>query len=129
MKKLFSLLLAVVMLFSCVMALASCGQELAFGKEFKPAKDQVTVLFELNAKTIDVGVMDSIMAGYYMSQDTTYANALMIVPNLTLAEEQYGIAARKGSGLTKKINAALVELAKDGTMAAIGEKYGVASEI
>ena len=82
MKKLFSLLLAVVMLFSCVMALASCGQELAFGKEFKPAKDQVTVLFELNAKTIDVGVMDSIMAGYYMSQDTTYANALMIVPNL-----------------------------------------------
>ena len=129
MKKLFSLLLAVVMLFSCVMALASCGQELAFGKEFKPAKDQVTVLFELNAKTIDVGVMDSIMAGYYMSQDTTYANALMIVPNLTLAEEQYGIAARKGSGLTKKINAALVELAKDGTMNAIGVKYGVASEI
>lgn len=129
MKKTLALLLAIVMLMGCTLALASCGQELAFGKDFKPAKDQVTVLFELNAKTIDVGVMDSIMAGYYMSQDTTYANALMIVPNLTLAEEQYGIAARKGSGLTKKINAALVELAKDGTMNAIGVKYGVASEI
>ena len=129
MKKTLALLLAVVMLFGTVMALTSCGQDLNFGKEFKPAKDQVTVLFELNANTIDVGVMDSIMAGYYMSQDTTYANALTIVKDLTLAEEQYGIAARKGSGLAKKINAALVELAKDGTMQAIGEKYGVASEI
>ncbi len=129
MKKIFSLLLVVAMLAACVLSLASCGQTLNFGKKFKPAKDQVTVLFELNAKTIDVGVMDSIMAGYYMSQDTTYANSLMIVENLTLATEQYGIAARKGSGLAKKINAALVELANEGKVLELAEKYGIASEL
>lgn len=129
MKKIFSLLLAVVMIVGCTLTLASCGQTLNFGKKFKPAKDQVTVLFELNAKTIDVGVMDSIMAGYYMSQDTTYASSLMIVENLTLATEQYGIASRKGSGLAKQINTALVELAKEGKVLELATKYGIASEL
>lgn len=129
MKKIFSLLLAVAMLAACVLSLASCGQTLNFGKKFKPAKDQVTVLFELNAKTIDVGVMDSIMAGYYMSQDTTYAGSLMIVENLTLATEQYGIASRKGSGLAKQINTALVALAKEGKVLELATKYGIASEL
>ena len=46
-----------------------------------------------------------------------------------LATEQYGIAARKGSGLAKAINMALVELAKDGTVDAIAEKYGLKNEI
>ena len=69
------------------------------------------------------------MAGYYMSQDTTYSNSLMIVPGLVLATEQYGIAARKGSGLTKKINQALIDLAKDGTVDAIAAKYGVQNDI
>ena len=87
------------------------------------------VLLKLNAKSIDVGVMDSVMAGYYMSKDTTYANSLMIVEDLILATEQYGIAARKGSGLAKKINAALIELAKDGTVDAIADKYGLKSEV
>ena len=53
----------------------------------------------------------------------------MIVENLVLASEQYGIAARKGSGLTKMINKALVELAKTGAVDAIADAYGVKSEI
>lgn len=129
MKRIFSLLLAVLMLTASVLALSACGDKLNFGKEYKAAKDQMTVLLELNAKTIDVGVMDSVMAGYYMSQDSTYSTKLQIVEDLTLATEQYGIAARKGSGLTKKINEALVKLAKNGTAATIAAKYGVASEL
>ncbi len=100
-----------------------------FGKSFSPLDSQMDVLVALNAKTIDVGIMDSVMAGYYMSQDTTYAESLMIVEDLTLATEQYGIAARKGSGLTKKINQALIDLVKDGTVDEIAEKYGLKSEI
>ncbi len=129
MKKIFSLLLVAVMLVACILSFASCGQKLNFGKKYKPAQDQVSVLFELNAKTIDVGVMDSNMAGYYMSKDTTYSNSLMIVEDLTLATEQYGIASRKGSGLTKKINAALVELANEGKVLELATKYGIASEL
>ena len=131
MKKILSLLLAAMMLVGSVFALGSCGDkyELNFGEEFTPLESQMDVLLKLNAKSIDVGVMDSVMAGYYMSKDTTYANSLMIVEDLILATEQYGIAARKGSGLTKKINAALIELAKDGTVDTIAAKYGLTSEI
>lgn len=131
MKKLLALALAVIMVFGCAAAFSSCGsnEDLKFGKSFNALSGQMDVLIGLNAKTIDVGVMDSVMANYYMSKDSTYANALMIVDDLTLATEQYGIAARKGSGFAKAISAALVELANDGTVDAIAAKYGLTSEI
>ena len=131
MKKIISLVLVAVILVTSMFALASCGPkyDTNFGKDFSPVSSQMDVLLQLNAKSIDVGVMDSIMAGYYMSKDTTYANTLMIVEGLVLAEEQYGIAARKGSGLTKMINKALFALANDGTVDTIADKYGVKSEI
>ena len=130
MKKIITLVLAIALVFGCVASLASCSkQELNFGKSFSALDSQMDVLIGLNAKTIDVGVMDSVMAGYYMSQDSTYSESLMIVEGLTLATEQYGIAARKGSGLTKKINQALIDLAKDGTADEIADKYGLKSEI
>jgi polar amino acid transport system substrate-binding protein len=53
----------------------------------------------------------------------------MIVEDLELATEQYGIAARKGSGFAKAINEALVDLAKDGTVDTIAKKYGLENEI
>ena len=131
MKKIIALALTVVLLVGSMFTFISCGSEYdtEFGKDFKPLSSQMDVLLQLNAKSIDVGVMDSIMAGYYMSKDTKYANSLMIVDGLVLATEQYGIAARKGSGLAKKINGALIELAKDGTVDTIADKYGVKSEI
>ena len=129
MKKIIALMLATVLLVGSMLALTSCGgYETKFGKDFSPAESQMDVLLKLNAKSIDVGVMDSVMAGYYMSKDTTYANSLMIVEDLILATEQYGIAARKGSGLAKKINSALIELAKDGTVDTIADKYGLSFE-
>ncbi len=130
MKKLVALVLATLLAVGCVFSLASCGgEELNFGKSFSPLPSQMDVLVGLNAKSIDVGVMDSVMAGYYMSQDTTYASSLMIVEDLVLATEKYGIAARKGSGFAKKINQALVDLANDGTVDEIAAKYGLTSEI
>ena len=131
MKKIIALTLALLMMVGALFMFAGCGQnkELNFGKEYSPVKSQMDVLLQLNTKSVDVGVMDSIMAGYYMSKDTKYANNLMIVEDLTLATEQYGIAARKGSGLAKKINGALIELAKDGTVNALAKKYGIESEL
>ncbi|MBQ8330940.1 MAG: transporter substrate-binding domain-containing protein [Clostridia bacterium] len=127
MKKILCLTLALIM---CLFALASCGkEELQFGKEYRALSGQMDVLLQLKSKSIDVGVMDSIMAGYYMSQDTDYSGSLMIVENLDLSTEQYGIAARKGSGLAKKINEALIDLAKAGTVEELATKYGIASEL
>lgn len=127
MKKFLCLALALMM---CLLMFASCSkQEMKIGKEYRALSAQMDVLLQLNAKSIDVGVMDSIMAGYYMSKDTSYVNSLMIVEGLELSTEQYGIAARKGSGLIKKINAALIELTKAGTVTELAEKYGIASEL
>ncbi len=131
MKKSLTLFLAVLMLFSCAMAFTACGgnDDLNFGKEYIASSTQIDLLTKLNAKSIDVAVMDSIMAGYYMSKDTSYSNSLQIVENLTLSTEQYGIGCRKGSGLTKYINQALIMLANDGTVDTLATKYGIASEI
>ena len=130
MKKLVTLMLAVLMIAGCALSFASCSEyDMQFGKDFAPQNSQMDVLLALNAGSIDVGVMDSVMAGYYMSQDTTYANSLMIVEGLELATEQYGIAARKGSGFAKAISEALVDLAKDGTVDTIAKKYGLENEI
>ena len=131
MKKILTLALAILMIAGCAFSFASCGgiDELYFGKSFSPLDGQMDVLIGLNAKTIDVGVMDSIMAGYYMSQDSTYSDKLMIVDGLTLSTEQYGIAARKGSGLIKKINQALIDLAKAGEIDTLADKYGIKSEL
>ena len=130
MKRLLTLALAVLMIAGCALSFASCSKyEMKFGKDFSPQSSQMDVLLALNAKSIDVGVMDSIMAGYYMSKDTTYANSLMIVEGLVLATEQYGIAARKGSGFAKVLNATLIQLAKDGVVNEIAKKYGLENEI
>ena len=130
MKKILALALALLMMATCVISFASCSKyDMKFGKSFTPIDSQVNVLLQLNSKMIDVGVMDSVMAGYYMSQDSTYSNSLMIIPDLVLADEEYGIAARKGSGLTKKINQALIDLTKDGTVATIAAKYGVQNDV
>ncbi len=127
MKKIIALVLALLM---CTAFMAACSNEdLQFGKEYRALDGQMDVLLQLNSGSIDVGVMDSIMAGYYMSQDTKYSNSLMIVENLELATEQYGIAARKGSGLIKKINSALIELTNEGIVNELAEKYGIASEL
>ena len=127
MKKALAIALVFVM---CVLTLASCSQqELKFGKEYRALDAQMDVLVQLNAKSIDVGIMDSIMAGYYMNDDATYSETLMIVEGLEITTEQYGIAARKGSGLIKKINAALIELSKEGTLEELADKYGIASEL
>ena len=115
----------------CLFACISCnkGESLLIGKTYAPQTAQSDVLLQLQSGNIDVGVMDSIMAGYYMSQDSAYSESLMIVEDLTLATEQYGIAARKGSGLAKKINEALIALAKAGDVDALATKYGIKSEL
>ena len=56
-------------------------------------------------------------------------NKPVIVSGITLIEEQYGIAAKKGNdALISKVNDALIALA-DGQMKTIAGNYGLASEI
>lgn len=129
MKKTIVTVIAVVLCVISVALLASCsGEELNFGKKYVPAKAQIDILTELNAKTADIGVMDSVMAGYYL-KNSEYADTLTLVEGLTLADENYGIAGRKGTELINAINQQLVALTKSGKMAEIAAAYGLQNEI
>ncbi len=93
---------------------------------------QINVLTELNAGSADIGVMDSVMAGYYINETgSEYADSLMIAPvKIALEDEYYGIAARKGEvALMDKINTSLAKLYADGTVGKIAETYGLTDVI
>ena len=93
---------------------------------------QINVLTELNAGTADIGVMDSVMARYYINETgSEYADSLMIAPvKIARVDEYYGIAARKGEvALMDKINTSLAKLYADGTVGKIAETYGLTDVI
>ena len=78
--------------------------------EYISAPSQLDALTQLNNGTIDVAVIDSVMAGYYTSNGV-YKDRLVIVEDLVLATEEYGIAAKKGNdALISVINDALINL-------------------
>lgn len=132
MKKIAKTILLTLIIVITVLSLTACtgNKDLNFGKELVKLSTQLDVLNELSAGTADVGVMDSIMAGYYMSQDTNYSEKLMIIEDLILVEESYGIAAKKGNTATiTKINQALVALALNGTVGTIAAKYGLTDDV
>ena len=117
--------LSVLLFVVAVAFLAGCGsQNLNFGKKLVKVGGMVDILVELDSKTSDVGVMDSIMAGYYINEE--YKGKLMIIPDLELADEEYGIAARKDGAYTAKvISNAIIELYIEGKVLEIAKKYGL----
>lgn len=91
---------------------------------------QQTALQEVAAGTADVAVIDSVMAGYSIGEDTSYSDLAMLDLKLAEETEQYAIAFRKDSGKTLAMaNEAIAELRADGTLAALAEKYNVTSSI
>lgn len=124
MKKISVLLVLFIMLF-----LTGCkGETLNFGKDLVKVNGMVDILTELDTKSSDVGIMDSIMAGYYINEQ--YKGKLTIVKDVVVAEEEYGIAARLDGAYTAKvISKTIIDLAKEGTVNKIAEKYGLVDSL
>lgn len=124
MKKVIKSLCVLLLFISISFMIACSSQELKFGKELVKVDGMVDILIELDSKTSDVGVMDSVMAGYYINEE--YKGELMIIPDLELANEKYGIAARKDGAYTAKvISKAIIDLYKEGKVLKIASKYGL----
>ena len=121
MKKILTLIIAVIF----GLLVSGCSKEkLNFGKELVKVDGMIDILTELQSKNSDVGVMDSIMAGYYINKQ--YSDKLMIIPDLELSDEKYGIAARKDGAYTAKmISKTIIDLYIDGTVQDIAKKYGL----
>ena len=95
------------------------------GTDIKGFDVQTKCLLEVNSGTRDFAVVDAQLAKSYVGKGD-YAN-LKIVEELSSEVEFYAIGFKKGSALTADVNKALEELAADGTIAKLAEKYGVAT--
>ncbi|MBQ9748241.1 MAG: transporter substrate-binding domain-containing protein [Clostridia bacterium] len=91
----------------------------------KGVTSQLDAMRDLAMKTADFVVVDEQLAKAYVG--TGDYKDLVIVETVTGTEEFYAIGFKKGSDLTAKVNKALEELAADGTIAALAEKYGVSN--
>lgn len=93
--------------------------------EYIPSNSQLDALTSLDNGSIDVAIIDSVMAGYYTSQGT-YKDKLVMIDN-PLAIETYGIAAKKGNeALISKINDALSAL-ESTKYAEVASNFGLTS--
>ncbi len=136
MKKIFALLLALVMMFALVayggeketvyaVEAGSAGEAVANEKGFEinSVDTQAKALMEVQAGTSDAAIIDSLMAGAMVGEGTSYPD--LICTDQKLTEELYGVACRKGSDLAACINEVFAETWADGTMQKIAETYGV----
>lgn len=103
-------------------------EKLNFGKESLSSSTQLDALNALKKGDADIAVIDSVMAGYYMNTGDSYQD-YQILSDIVLAEEEYGIGAKKGNdALIGKINEAMIALVgsdyKD-----VAEEYGLTSEL
>lgn len=104
--------------------IGSAGETYAKGFEgivFKGATKQTDCLLSVKSGNADFAVLDAQLANSYCGKGD-YAD-LKIVDDLTSDVEYYAVGFKKGSNLTAKVNEQFEALAKDGTLANLGEKY------
>lgn len=81
---------------------------------------QTDALLEVMSGSADACVIDITMAKAMTGEGTSYAT---LAYGLELTSEEYGIAFRKDSDMTAKVNDIIAELIEDGTLTALAEKY------
>lgn len=91
----------------------------------KGVTSQLDAMKELSMGTVSFAVVDEQLAKAYVGKGD-YAD-LAISDKVFSDAEYYAIGFKKGSDLTAKVNGALEELAADGTIAKLAEKYGVSN--
>lgn len=121
-------ILLVCMVFSVACQKEDEGSKNNFGKELLTYSSQLDALNGLKKGDADIAVIDSVMAGYYMN-DTDSFKDYQVLENVVLAEEKYGIAAKKGNdALMSKINEAIISLV-DTDYKTIAATYGLTTEL
>ena len=89
-------------------------------KELLTTADYNTAFMDLEQGAVDAIAMDVIVAGYQIQQ----RNADFTILEDSLSAEEYGVGFKKGNEeLRDKVQAALEEMAADGTLKTISEKW------
>ncbi len=88
--------------------------------DYTAVNTQADALLEVQSGTADACVIDITMANAMTGEGTSYAD---LGYALELSTEEYGIAFRKDSDVTAKVNDIMAALIADGTLEALAEKY------
>lgn len=97
--------------------------------KYTEVDSQAKALLDVAAGTSDIAVIDYVAAIGSIGENTDYKNLVINESGKTLAGDEYGVAFRKGSDMTAKVNEAMKEVVKDGTLAKIAAKYAVSELI
>lgn len=106
----------------------SAGETLAKENDFFAAgsftavDSQAKALLDVSAGSSDVAVVDYVLSIGSIGEGTDFAS-LKVIEEKEFELEEYGIAFRKGSDVTEKVNSVIKELTADGTLAEIAAKY------
>ncbi|MBP3318940.1 MAG: transporter substrate-binding domain-containing protein [Ruminiclostridium sp.] len=92
------------------------------GFEYNSVASQGDALMEVASGTSDAAIIDLLMAGAMIGENTSYPD---LVTGEELTTEEYGAGCRQESDLTAYINWVMAEAYADGTMQTIAETYGV----
>ena len=87
---------------------------------------QLDIFTEVSAGTAEIGFLDAVMAGYYITSATgAYHDSLAVVELAGVEEEYYAIGFREHSNLPAIFNNILAGFVQDGTVQEIAERYGL----
>lgn len=101
-------------------ALAEQADLTATFKQVLTTADYNTAFMDLEQGAVDAIAMDVIVAGFQI----TSRNADFVILDESIADEEYGVGFKKGNEeLRDKVQATLEEMAADGTLKAISEKW------
>ena len=122
--------LAVMVGMADIMMVSSAGEAAVAADEFLSQASYTSVvkqtdaLLEVKSGAADAAVMDFVLANT-LAGTGDYSD-LMVIPDLELSVEEYGIGFRQGSDLTAAVNQAMQELIDDGTLNELAVKYELA---
>ncbi len=112
----------------------SAGEEVATtdqffnGCSYTAVDSMAKAMMEVKAGTADAAVIDYVTGIGSLGEGTDYED-IAIVESASFADEEYGIAFRKGSDTTAEVNKAIDELIADGTLQKIAEKYKLGEQL
>lgn len=98
------------------------------GCNYTAVDSMAKAMMEVKSGTADAAVIDYVTGIGSLGEGTDYED-IVIVDGVDFADEQYGIAFRKGSDVPAEINKIRKELLADGTLQKIAEKYKLSEQL
>lgn len=93
--------------------------------EYTALTDQAATLMNVMSGVADCAVVDYVLSIGMIGEGTDYSE-LVVVDDISFADEQYGIAFRKDSDFTAEVNAVITKLVENGKLNEIAAEYKLA---